>query len=169
MTPLPPPLGGGEFVAWRLVNAQFAETWDSGEGSFIYGGRWSSRERRVLYCSLDPSTTILEMAVHFGLDLLATIPHVLISLRVRQPADVLVIGPDDIPDPDWMTPEKPKHAQQAFGDALLAEHPLVAIPSVVSRNSWNLLISIPPGPEAYELRSLEPFVLDSRLSPASHP
>ena len=39
MTPLPPPLGAGELVAWRLDEAVHAPTWDSGEGAYRDGGR----------------------------------------------------------------------------------------------------------------------------------
>ena len=56
MTPLPPPLGRGELVFWRLDKATFASSWDSGEGAFLFGGRWNSRNRRVVYASLDPAT-----------------------------------------------------------------------------------------------------------------
>jgi RES domain-containing protein len=66
LTPLPPPLGGKDLVAWRLDLAQFGETWASGEGAFRVGGRWNSRGVRAVYCSIDPSTAILEVAVHKG-------------------------------------------------------------------------------------------------------
>jgi RES domain-containing protein len=66
MTPSVEPLGGGKLIAWRLDQARFASTWDSGEGAFQVGGRWSSNGVRVVYCALDPATAILEVAVHKG-------------------------------------------------------------------------------------------------------
>src|SRR5713226_2638833 len=36
--PLPPPLGAGELVAWRLDQRVFAASWDGGEGAFRAGG-----------------------------------------------------------------------------------------------------------------------------------
>ena len=42
IAPLPGPLGGTELVAWRLDARRFAATWDSGEGAYRFGGRWSS-------------------------------------------------------------------------------------------------------------------------------
>src|SRR5690606_31231034 len=64
--PLPSLLGGTELIAWRLDAKKFAPTWDSGEGAYRFGGRWSSPGTRAVYCSLDASTTILEVAVHRG-------------------------------------------------------------------------------------------------------
>ena len=64
MTPLPPPLGSGDINAWRLDDKRFKETWDTGEGSYRAGGRWNTKGRRIVYCSIDPSTAILEVAVH---------------------------------------------------------------------------------------------------------
>ena len=52
MTPLPAALGGGEVVAWRLDDARFAATWDSGEGAYLLGGRWNSPGVRAVYCAL---------------------------------------------------------------------------------------------------------------------
>ena len=63
MTPLPPPLGNGALVMWRLDQARFAPQWDSGEGAYLAGGRWSSRGVRAVYAALDPATAILEVAV----------------------------------------------------------------------------------------------------------
>ena len=82
MTPLPPPLGNGDLRFWRLDQKRFASTWDSGEGSFQVGGRWNSKGVRAVYCSLEPATAILEVAVHKKFKALDTAPHTLTSARV---------------------------------------------------------------------------------------
>jgi RES domain-containing protein len=64
VTPLPPPLGRGDLVLWRLDQEHYASAWDSGEGAYLFGGRWSSRGVRAVYAALDPATAILEVAVH---------------------------------------------------------------------------------------------------------
>jgi hypothetical protein len=74
MTPLPVALGGSELIAWRLDQAAYAPNWDSGEGAHRVGGRWNSKGVRAVYCSLDPSTAILEFAVHKGSRALDTVP-----------------------------------------------------------------------------------------------
>ena len=51
--------------------------------------------------------------------------------------------------------------QPAFGDALLAEHPFILVPSAVSSHSWNLIFSVSAAPRLYTFRSEERFALDS--------
>lgn len=161
----PPLLGGTELLAWRLDDARHAGTWDGGEGAFRAGGRWNSRGVRAVYCSLDPSTAILEVAVHKGFRALDTVAHVLTSATVLDPADVEVVGPGDVPNPNWLRPGVPSAGQQAFGDALLAGRRFVVIPSAVSTRSWNLVFDPARAAGRYTLRSREPFALDTRLHP----
>ena len=166
MTPLPPPLGAGELVAWRLDEAVHAPTWDSGEGAFRFGGRWNSRGVRAVYASLDPATAILEIAVHKGFAALDTVPHVLTAATIRDPAQVQIVQPADVPNPNWLRPVPLSAGQQAFGDDLLARHPFVLIPSAVSTHSWNLLFVAASAAALYALRAQERFALDTRLHPA---
>lgn len=163
--PLPGPLGGTELVAWRLDARQFASTWDSGEGAYRFGGRWSSVGVRAVYCALDASTTILEVAVHRGFKRMDTIPHSLTSLRILDPRDVHVVDAADLPNANWLRSGLPSAGQQEFGNALLRAHKFVLIPSVVSPNSWNLLFIAAVAAGAYILREQESFALDTRLHP----
>lgn len=165
MTPLPAALGGGELTAWRLDEARFAPTWDSGEGAFRAGGRWNERGTRVVYASLDPSTAILEVAVHKGFPALDTVAHVLTGFAIPDHTDVQIVMPADVPNPNWLRPGLPSAGQQAFGNALLARHAFAAIPSAVSNRSWNLIFD--PGKAAgrYVSKVQELFALDTRLHP----
>ena len=166
MTPLPPPLGIGGLTLWRLDAATFAPTWDSGEGSYRVGGRWSSRGVRAVYAALDPATAILEVAVHQTFRVLDIAPHVLTSSRIVEPAQVRVVQPEDVPNPNWLRPGVPSAGQQAFGDQLLGAHPFVALPSVVSTHSWNVIFSPAQAEGLYADISQEAFALDPRLHPA---
>src|ERR1700741_4535141 len=107
MTPLPAPLG------------------DSGEGAYRVGGRWNSRGIREVYCSIDPASAILEVAVHKGFKALDIVPHVLTAATIREPSTVHVVDRTSIPNPNWLGPGIPSAGQQAFGDALLAAHKFV--------------------------------------------
>lgn len=168
MTPLPPPLGGGELVAWRIDQEEYAKTWDSGEGSYLAGGRWNPKGTRAVYCSIDPATAILEVAVHKGFKALDTVPHVLTSISL-DPATAFVVEPSTVPNPNWLRPGIPSAGQQAFGDNLLANHKLVLIPSAVSTHSWNVMFVAANAAGAYALRSQERFGLDPRLHPPTAP
>jgi RES domain-containing protein len=166
VTPLPPPLGGSELVAWRVDAWAFGATWDSGEGAYLSGGRWNGRGVRAVYCSIDPATAILEVAVHKGFKALDTVPHVLTAVTITEPASVHVVEPLSIPNPNWLRPGIPGAGQQAFGDALLARHKVILIPSAVSSHSWNLIFVGTTAAGAYARRSQERFALDTRLHPS---
>jgi len=169
MTPLPGALGGRDLVAWRLDRSTFRDTWDSGEGSYRSGGRWNGGGVRAVYCSIDPATAILEVAVHKGFRALDTVPHVLTSVTIAEPASVHVVEAASVPDPNWLRPGIPSAGQQAFGDALLGRHKFVLIPSAVSAHSWNLVFVGTAAAGAYAVRSQEAFALDPRLHPPATP
>ena len=163
MTPLPAALGGNDLVAWRLDQARFGAAWDSGEGAYRVGGRWNGKGVRAVYCSIDPATAILEVAVHTGFKALDTIPHILTALTINQPSDVHVVDPAAVPNPNWLRPGLPSAGQQFFGDALLAEHKFILIPSAVSTHSWNLIFVGTNAAPVYAVRTQEKFALDPRL------
>lgn len=165
MTLRPVLLGGDRLLAWRLDRDRHAAAWDSGEGAARVGGRWNSRGVRAVYCSLDAATAILEVAVHKGFAVLDTEPHVLTALAIEDPARVHVVEPRSVPNRNWLVPGTPSAGQQAFGDSMLVRHAFVAIPSVVSRHSWNLLISPQQADGLYRVALKELFALDPRLHP----
>lgn len=162
---LPAALGGSELVAWRLDLDRYAPTWDSGEGAYQVGGRWNSKGVRAVYCSFDPSTAILEVAVHKGFKTLDTVAHVLTAATITDVSDVHVVQPASVPNPAWLRPGIPSAGQQAFGDDLLRRHRFVAIPSAVSPHSWNVIFDAGVAAGAYVLKFQEPFALDTRLHP----
>jgi len=161
-----PPFGAGPVTVWRLDKAVHAASWDSGEGAFRRGGRWNGRGVRAVYCSLDPATAILEVAVHTGFKCLDTAPHVLTAASIADPAAIFMVTPEDVPNPNWLAPGIPSAGQQDFGATLLARHLFIAIPSVVCRHSWNLLFNNTAAAAGGYVRALqEPFALDTRLHP----
>lgn len=165
MTPLPGSLGTGEIVAWRLDHERFATSWDSGEGAFKLGGRWNSKGVRAVYASIDPSTAILEVAVHKGFKTLDTVSHVLTSFEITSPSTIHVVDASDIPNANWLRPGIPSAGQQRFGDALLADHTFFVIPSAVSWHSWNIVFDPDRAAGHYQRTMREDFALDTRLHP----
>ena len=169
MTPLPAALGGQGLVAWRLETTRHFATWDTAQGAFLVGGRWSSAGHRVIYTSLDPSTAIVEVGVHKGFETLDFVPHTLLEIEISDPAQVHVVDLAMIPEPHWLHPGAVSAGQQAFGDKLLATYSLVVLPSVVSSHSWNLLIDVASAAGLFKLRRSEGFALDPRLNPTARP
>lgn len=138
-----------------------------GVGSEKVGGRWSKKGRAVIYTSLDPSTTILEVAVHMGFKSLDVIPHKILSIEILKTAAIKVVIHADIPNPRWLTSGSISASQQDFGSDLLDQHPILLIPSAVSAYSWNLLIDVARAKGMFKLKKDNPFVLDTRLNPIS--
>ena len=167
MTPLPPPLGTGDLVFWRLDQAKFGSLWDSGEGAYRAGGRWNSIGLRAVYVALDPSTAILEVAVHKSFRALDTVAHVLTWAKIVDTRQVHVVNAADVPNPNWLRPGAVSAGQQAFGDALVKAHTFVLIPSVVSTYSWNVIFDPVRAKSHYKNIAQESFALDPRLHPAS--
>lgn len=160
MNPLP---WSGAWYAWRLDREVYKDSWDSGIGAHKLGGRWNPPGRKVVYAAADPSTAILEVAVHLGFDALDTVRHVLTCFEVLDPGLIKVVQPEDVPNPVWLSSAAASPNQQKFVDALLAEHAFVLIPSAVSRNSWNLLVSCELAAGKYRVVKQERFGLDTRL------
>lgn len=161
MNPLP---WSGSWYAWRLDRIAYKDSWDSGIGAEKVGGRWNPPGRRVVYASADPSTAILEVAVHTGFDSLDSVPYVLTCFEILDTSQIKIIQREEVPNPNWLIPAQPSPNQQRFGDQLLEDHPFLLIPSSVSKNSWNLLVSCDLAHGLYKLVSQERFGLDSRLA-----
>lgn len=165
MTPLPPPLGTGELYLWRLNEGLHAAEWNSGEGSYKFGGRWSPVGIRVVYASLDPATAILEVAVHKTFRMLDTSPHILTWARIVDLKHALVVKSSSLPNPNWLGPGEPSAGQQVLGASLVEAHTFVLLPSVVSSRSWNVIFDPAKAKGLYDKVGHEPFALDTRLHP----
>ena len=70
----------------------------------------------------------------------------------------------DVPNPNWLHPGTPIEGQQAFGNDLLMTYGAIAIPSVVSKRTWNLVLLASKLSAICEIRSQEAFALDPRLT-----
>src|SRR3546814_8318328 len=99
MTPLPTALGGVDLLGWRLDKEVYSSTWDSGIGAERFGGRWNNKGTRVVYAALDPSTAILEVAVHTGFETIDSVHHRITSFTITDISSVYVVQPHDIPNP----------------------------------------------------------------------
>jgi RES domain-containing protein len=158
-----PPQLATPLHAWRIDAMAYAASWDSGLGAQAFGGRWNPPGTKAVYCALDPSTAILEVAVHKGFPALDRVGHVSTVLEIADPADVHVVQPKAVPEPGWLLPGVPGPRQQAWGAGLLAQHLFVAIPSSVSRQAWNLVFDPDRAARRYRQRAQEPLSIDPRL------
>ncbi|MGD0430356.1 MAG: RES family NAD+ phosphorylase [Acetobacteraceae bacterium] len=138
---------------WRLCRRPYADL--SGDGARIFGGRWNSPGRPVVYFSEHPALAALEVRVHLDLPF-ELLPDDFVLMQVSLP-NRLISGLGET-----VLAER----TVAAGDAWVAERRSAAlrVPSVLIPNAWNILLN-PHHPNAGQVRivGLEPFDFDPRL------
>jgi RES domain-containing protein len=144
---------------WRISNhASLA-----GDGGLRAPGRWHTRGKRVVYCAESPAAALLEILVHFEIEI-GDLPARYRLLKVSVPDDLQVdrvsltdLGSDWIEDP---------LATRAIGDRWLtrATTPLLTVPSAVVPETSNVLLN-PTHPDARRIVIVQStdHVIDPRL------
>ncbi len=139
---------------WRVCRRPFADL--SGEGARLYGGRWNSPGRPMVYAAESAALAVHEVRVHLDLDW-RVLPddYVLMAIETG----------DLVAETLAETPADPR----AAGDAWLASgrSALLRAPSFIVPESANLLIN-PAHRDAARLAvaSIRPFAFDARLWPS---
>lgn len=143
-------------IVYRIAKAAFCDL--TGEGARLYGGRWNSPGRPMVYTASAPSLALLELLVHLDLDL-ALLPDDYRLLAIDIPEGSTMESLSDMPTSLL--------ACAMAGDAFLSRRAALAlsVPSVIVPQERNLLIN-PAHPQAATLRVVanEPFPIDRRLT-----
>lgn len=111
----------------------------SGKGVFLYGGRWNSEGKFMLYTSMTASLALLETLVHA--DESEIPPQMFISQIEIKKDDLIFQFPDaDLPN-NWREPENLQ--LKALGDRMVAENKFVGfkVRSAVLETEWNILLN----------------------------
>jgi RES domain-containing protein len=146
-------------ILWRISNHISLD----GAGALKASGRWHSRGRRIVYCAASPAGALLEILVHFEIDL-PDLPARYRLLKIAVPDDAIVerIAMAELPG-DWI---ENTAATQSIGDAWVAEGRslLLAVPSAVVPATDNVLMN-PAHPDAHRVRieATSEHVIDPRL------
>lgn len=126
-------------------------------------GRWHTRGRRVVYCSESPAAALLEILVHFEIDV-RDLPTRYRLLKLRVP-DALVVEDllaADLP-PDWI---EQTERTRAIGDRWLqaGRSALLRVPSAVVPETFNVLLN-PGHADAAQLEVMQvgEHAIDPRL------
>lgn len=142
-------------IVHRLCKAAHAAL--DGEGARLWGGRWNSPGRPMVYTAASPGLAVLEVLVH--LDLPATlIPADMVMLAIALPDDAAIATLADVPEG--------QDACRAAGDAFLRAGAALAlrVRSIVVPQEWNLLLNpAHPAMAQVALAATDPFALDPRL------
>lgn len=127
-------------IAWRLVRPDHGtrDSAFSGEGARLYGGRWNSPGRRVVYLSATLSLAALETLVHADR---RAFQRDYVAFRVELPDTALLwLPPTEVPAGWRARPVSPE--ARLVGDAWLREGASLAlwVPSAVVPLEHNLLL-----------------------------
>jgi len=147
--------------AWRLCRAPYQAL--DGKGARLYGGRWNSPGRNVVYAASTLSLAALEYLAHIDI---ADIPDDLVAIQVELPADAAVENRavSSLPR-DWRRAVAPVGCQR-IGDGWIADNRALAllVPSVLVPEEFNVLVNPQHAEmEAVAIVSVRDFVFDARL------
>jgi RES domain-containing protein len=150
--------------AWRIDKKKWRSTSFSGEGARLYGGRWNSPGRPLVYAAEHAALAALEILVHGIPEQLLAQAYCLIEATFDH-ALVEELPTKDLPR-DWASDPVPRSTQR-IGDAWLtapSSRPVLRVPSAVIPEAFNFLIN----PLHADFRKVrvgkpKPFRFDPRL------
>lgn len=150
-------------LVYRVLRKAYARAPFDGEGSYRFGGRWSSLGVRLCYASEHQSLAMLEYFVHLDTDDPPT-DLVLAVADIPEELERELVGIAQLPA-NWREPVGPPELAR-FGDgfAKCGEHCLLLVPSVLAPRENNCLIN-PAHPDFKRIvvRQTEALTYDSRL------
>jgi RES domain-containing protein len=121
---------------WRISNHLSL----AGGGALHTPGRWHSRGRRVVYCAQSPAAALLEILVHFEIDI-QDLPARYRLLKIEAPDDVQVesVSVNRLPI-DW--PARTE-VTRGLGDGWLTKGSaaLLTVPSAIVPETFNVLLN----------------------------
>lgn len=150
-------------LVYRVLRRNYADTPFDGEGSYRFGGRWSSSGVRLSYTSEHQSLAMLEYFIHLDKD----DPPADLVLAIAEVPDLVSrtqIAAGDLPR-NWRDPlAAPELAH--FGDEFVqtGKHCVLIIPSALApaENNW-LINRAHPDYARITVHPLEPLIYDPRM------
>ncbi len=134
----------------------------SGEGAFLYGGRWNSKGTRLVYLGSSLAQASLELLVHLKSKEILAGYH---ALEVRFPEELVnSVDPESLPD-NWREPSMERSCRET-GDlwASNQESLVLQVPSVAVSGETNYLLN-PQHPDMDKLvtGTIRRWAFDSRV------
>lgn len=147
-------------ILYRITNARYADDL-SGNGARLYGGRWNSEGRAMVYLASSRSLAILESLAHL---VPTNVPGEYMMLTIETPDDLLEINAKLLPA-NWNEYPEPNILKQ-IGNSFLQknEYLLLKVPSVIVPEEFNYLMN-PTHPKAGKVKITKksPFIFDERI------
>ncbi len=149
-------------AGWRIVKRRYAPSAFDGEGARLYGSRWTSPGRAVIYLAQSPSLAALEILVHVE-DEAVLSGYVLFRVALED-LDIKVLTEKELPG-NWRSPKAQPRLREigdAWEDAGKTE--ALQVPSAVVPAESNLIVR-PPALSTRKIDGPVAFGFDDRLSP----
>jgi RES domain-containing protein len=147
-------------VLYRICNTKYADDL-TGMGARLYGGRWNSVGRSMLYLASSRSLAVLEVLAHLSP---TNIPAGMVLLTIETPEDFTTVDVLELPE-NWNKFPEPNVLKQ-IGNSFLDgnEHLLLKVPSALVPEEFNYLLN-PMHPKAEKVKTINksPFNFDERL------
>ena len=147
--------------AWRIVKSEYADDAFSGEGAWLYAGRWHSEGTRIVYTSDSVALATLEILVHMRrlqVPSYSLIPCSFSEALVEE-LDIAIL-PEN-----WSAAIAPT-ALRRFGDVWARERvsAVLRVPSAVTLVEFNYLLN-PGHPDfrSIDIGDARPLHMDLRL------
>ena len=151
--------------AWRIIKQKHVKAAFTGEGARLYGGRWNSPGRPMVYTSESRALALAEILVHLeSSGPLSRYVAFRVEIDDGFAADVLS---GDLPR-NWRADPAPKRLQ-AIGDDWLASQTsaVLRVPSAVVAGEFNYLLNpFHPDFAKLQISGPEKFSIDKRLQSA---
>jgi RES domain-containing protein len=150
---------------WRIAAPRHAKTPEemlSGEGAYLYGGRWNSKGTRLVYLGSSKAQSAMELLVHLDKSSVIGTYH---SLQVNFPDDLVShIDPDELPN-NWSDASMASSVM-AVGDSWVRDQGsvILRVPSAAVMGETNYLFN-PEHPDAGKITvgEIELFDFDPRV------
>ena len=148
-------------LLYRLTRCIYANDL-SGSGARLYGGRWNSEGKAMLYLASSRSLSVLEALVHLRP---ANIPNDYCMVIMDIPDDFAIINENQLL-PNWRDPNDMDVLKQ-IGNIFLYEKKnlMLRVPSAIVNEEFNYLVNpLHPAAQKITLTKVQPFSFDKRLA-----
>lgn len=147
-------------LLYRITRSVYAEDL-SGTGARLYGGRWNSVGKGMLYLASSRALAVLEVLVHLTPML---IPEDFEIVTLEVPEDLQELDVKLLPE-GWQQFPQPDILRN-FGDRFITEnkHLMLKVPSAIVSQEFNFLVNpLNALIKNVKIKNRQPFTFDQRL------
>jgi RES domain-containing protein len=148
-------------IVYRLSKQQYQKDL-SGKGAEIYGGRWNSKGKALLYTSGSRSLALTECLVHLTPGIIPK--FILVTLEIPQDLPIGEIIPENLPK-NWLA-YPPILETQKIGNKFINDNEFLTlkVPSAIVKGEFNYIIN-PNHKDFNKIKPIsnDPFDFDTRL------